>query len=1053
MNISQRQATIFVLGFQLSALLLLWLNQLLATEASDPLVLGAGLAAIVYGAMLFAYLRGWEYARHLSVVFITLIVATFLPEPFITTYAPFLILLGPVLALVLLNPRWVVGSAVATVAILLVRAGGVGVYANLATLVNYAMLIAGLVVSRMISDSTRLRAEQAEEKQRYQASLIENVSDAIISTDAAFNIRSWNHAAEVLYGWGTEEVIGRPLNVVIQNEFVDTTREQSIAEVFEKDIWKGEVIQRSRNGNPINILSSVSVLRDRDKQNTGLVAINRDVTERKQVEQQLARSENEFRALAENSLIGIFRTSTSGQMMYANEALAQMLEFDSVQDLMQQSVIIRYANPEDRAALFGILNEQGKVKNHEVRALTKYDRTCSLLLSGILEGQIFSGTVIDITERKRAEEQLGYQAHLLENVNDAILAADANYILKAWNPAAEKLYGWTAEEVIGQNGVNIVQTQFSHVDADEMRRQIAEAGHYLGEATQLRKDGSRIPVEIVSKVLRDDAGNITDYVSVIRDISARKLAEENIERQNRRLSVLREIDMAILSADSVENIIRAALDHVRELINCRRAAVALFAWGTNEALMFDVRTIGESSIPKGMRVPLAPFQDLIQTLSKNQPILLNDLTVLPNPPPQFQAQIKDGLRSLSFLPLFSQGALIGSFSLASEVPGFFDEEKMALAREVANQLAIAITQQNLLEGLRDQQARVEGIINSAMDAIISIDSEQRIILFNPAAEAMFQCEQAEVLGLPVEHFLPERFRLSHAQHIENFAQTGVTSRAMGALGTIYGLRRNGEEFPIEASISQTQVAGKKIFTVILRDVTERKLAEDELKRSNTELEQFAYVASHDLQEPLRAVAGMVQLLGQRYKGKLDERADEYIGHAVEASGRMQNLINDLLDYSRVDRLGKPFALTDLEKTLDIALANLQVAIQESSTEITRDPLPTLMADTTQLTQVLQNLIGNAIKFRAGRSPKIHVGAEKFEKGWRLSVRDNGIGIEPQYFDRIFLVFQRLHTRREYTGTGIGLSLCKKIVERHGGEIWVESQPERGSTFYFTIPER
>ena len=237
------------------------------------------------------------------------------------------------------------------------------------------------------------------------------------------------------------------------------------------------------------------------------------------------------------------------------------------------------------------------------------------------------------------------------------------------------------------------------------------------------------------------------------------------------------------------------------------------------------------------------------------------------------------------------------------------------------------------------------------------------------------------------------------------------------------------------------------------DITERKQLEDELRRSNAELEQFAYVASHDLQEPLRAVAGMVQLLGQRYQGKLDERADEYIGHAVEASQRMQNLINDLLDYSRVGRFGKPIEPTAVESSLKTALANLQVSVQENQAQITHDPLPTILADPGQLTQVLQNLIGNALKFRGNSPPRIHIGAEKVERAWRIAVSDNGIGIEPQYFERIFLVFQRLHTRREYAGTGIGLSLCMKIIERHGGQIWVESQPGQGSTFYFTIPDR
>lgn len=237
------------------------------------------------------------------------------------------------------------------------------------------------------------------------------------------------------------------------------------------------------------------------------------------------------------------------------------------------------------------------------------------------------------------------------------------------------------------------------------------------------------------------------------------------------------------------------------------------------------------------------------------------------------------------------------------------------------------------------------------------------------------------------------------------------------------------------------------------DITELKRVETELRRSNAELEQFAYVASHDLQEPLRAVAGMVQLLSQRYKGQLDDRADEYITHAVEASGRMQNLINDLLDYSRLDRFGRPFEPTAVEKSLQTVLANLQMAIQDSQAQISHDPLPTVMADPSQLGRVLQNLIGNALKFRGEAAPHIHVSVAKEAQAWRFSVSDNGIGIEPQYFERIFLVFQRLHTRREYPGTGIGLSLCKKIIERHGGRIWVESQPGQGATFYFTIPKR
>ncbi len=246
----------------------------------------------------------------------------------------------------------------------------------------------------------------------------------------------------------------------------------------------------------------------------------------------------------------------------------------------------------------------------------------------------------------------------------------------------------------------------------------------------------------------------------------------------------------------------------------------------------------------------------------------------------------------------------------------------------------------------------------------------------------------------------------------------------------------------------------------IQDITERKVTEEklrmfsaELQRSNQELEQFAYVASHDLQEPLRAIAGMVQLLQQRYQGKLDERADEYIQLTVEAATRMQKLINDLLAYSRVGRRDNQFERIEIDKVLKSALANLTVAIRESEAVVTHDPLPTLVVDSTQLAQVFQNLIGNGIKFRGDRPPEVHIGALELDDAWRFEVRDNGIGIEPQYYERIFQIFQRLHGRNDYPGTGIGLSLCQKIVENHGGRIWIESEAGQGSRFYFTIPHR
>jgi light-regulated signal transduction histidine kinase (bacteriophytochrome) len=273
------------------------------------------------------------------------------------------------------------------------------------------------------------------------------------------------------------------------------------------------------------------------------------------------------------------------------------------------------------------------------------------------------------------------------------------------------------------------------------------------------------------------------------------------------------------------------------------------------------------------------------------------------------------------------------------------------------------------------------------------------------------------------------------------------------------VRLDGVTVDVEVWGAPVTDQGERAVQVLLRDITERKRAEaalqqtaEDLKRSNRDLEQFAYVASHDLQEPLRAVGGYVKLLQLRFAAQLDGKAQHYIDGAFEGATRMERLIADLLAFSRVGTRGGAFVPTELDAVLNHALHNLQAGIESAQATITRDPLPTLSVDATQITRLWQNLIGNALKFHDEQPPKIHIGARREEGRWVFSVRDNGIGIEPQYYEKIFLIFQRLHTRKDYSGTGIGLAICKKIVERHGGTIWVESQPGQGSTFYFSIPE-
>lgn len=363
--------------------------------------------------------------------------------------------------------------------------------------------------------------------------------------------------------------------------------------------------------------------------------------------------------------------------------------------------------------------------------------------------------------------------------------------------------------------------------------------------------------------------------------------------------------------------------------------------------------------------------------------------------------------------------------------------------------------------LFDQKELLEVTLASIGDGVVATDIDGRVTFFNRVAQALSGWRGEEALGRPVGDILRLE-RTSDDCVAENPAITAMRERrSVDHSSGVVLVGQDGQRTHVDANGAPTfDPEGRLVGSVlVLHDVTERERAErqirqrtEELARSNRDLEQFAYVASHDLQEPLRAVAGPLQLLQRRYQGQLDARADEFIGHAVDGATRMQTLIDDLLSYSRVGRLEDPKQAVPAEQALEFALKNLAVVIDETGAQIEHEALPVVQAISSQLALLFQNLIGNAIKFRSKeRTPVIRVRAEPLGREWRFLVADNGIGISEQYFERIFVIFQRLHTRREYPGTGLGLALCKRIVEHHGGKIWVESTPGEGTTFYFTVP--
>lgn len=363
-------------------------------------------------------------------------------------------------------------------------------------------------------------------------------------------------------------------------------------------------------------------------------------------------------------------------------------------------------------------------------------------------------------------------------------------------------------------------------------------------------------------------------------------------------------------------------------------------------------------------------------------------------------------------------------------------------------------QQRVAELRRLAQAKIE-----FAETTVSIQEEEARAMVAKGEGKRIMDEYRKVSSEMVDFesaVLAQRVRdLATAQQALWAAAAILTVLGGGILGWVFNLTRT----TIEQEKRRVEMLNEMNLN-LQGEIEHRRLTEQALKEttvkltsSNADLQRFAYVASHDLQEPLRAVAGFVTLIANKHRGTLDEESEGWITHAVEGSQRMRNLINDLLAYARVESRGKALESMDVGRAFEQAKRDLRVLIEESNAEVTSSELPTLEGDEGQITQVFQNLLGNAIKFKGDKKPVVHVDATKQNDEWLFSIKDNGIGFEPEHVDRIFVIFQRLHGREEYKGTGIGLALCKKIVERHGGRIWAESAKGAGSTFYFTIPEK
>jgi len=676
----------------------------------------------------------------------------------------------------------------------------------------------------------------------------------------------------------------------------------------------------------------------------------------------------------------------------------------------------------------------------------------------------------EVAERRRAEEALRkeklYMDLLFENAPEAIILVGADHHIVRANREFSRLFGFDPEEVVGRNIDEIVTSGPYRQEAEGYTRDLDQGLNIVFESERMRKDGTPLHVSGIGAPIRFD-GRFQGYFAIYRDITDRIKAEEALRQEKLRLDLLVEsAPEAIVVVDKDHRITRVNGEFVR-----------MFGYSAEETVGRNIDDVVSSKATRG------EAEGYTTELSQGKPIAFEGLRTR-----------KDGTSfTISGIgaPIRIDGRNVGYFAIYRDITERKRAEE-ALQRRAAQAALINRVGQRV-----GRKLEIGPLLQEIVDAVHEAFQYQGVHLFLLDASQLKLNLQA-VAGVYRALFRDED-GLAIGQGIIGAAfsqglsiNVGDVSREPNYLRIATENTRSELAVPIRSedkvigvldfqsadfnAFDETEVAAMetlstqigsaianaRLFEEVQLELAERMRMEKMLKgltkdlaRSNKELEQFAYVASHDLQEPLRMVGSYVQLLARRYKGKLDQDADDFISFAVDGATRMQNMINDLLAYSRVGTRSKPFVSAGIESVLNRALLNLQVAIAEKGAVISHDPLPTVTCDETQLIQLFQNLVGNAVKFQdqSRGAPVIKIGAVLRDREWVFSVRDNGIGIEPQYLERIFHIFERLHRDNEYPGTGIGLALCKKIVERHGGRIWVESEPGQGSTFLFTIPNR
>ncbi|QLG49708.1 PAS domain S-box protein [Natrinema halophilum] len=858
----------------------------------------------------------------------------------------------------------------------------------------------GEVVSIIVSDrdvTERKERERAleESEQRYRALVEHFPNGAVALVDEDLRYRTVGGTPPDAVGATAEEVEGQPVREILPTELADGLVPCYEA-AFEGD---SSAFELEADGRVYQL--QVVPVRDKDGDVFAALGMSQDITEHVETQHKLAESERRYRTLVENfpdGSVGLFDedlryTAVGGQLLNALDVDPADRIGRSIRELHPDDLLDEI-EPYFDAAL------EGDANSFEIEYRGRYLHANALPIENTA-GEVDAGMLVvqDDTERRRYERDLEryreYTDRILDAIDDMFYVIDAEGTIQRWNESVDEVTGFSDDEITSLPALNAIAEE----DREAVEDAIAEAfdtGSAQVEAGLISRDGERVPYEFVASALEDPDGDSV-LAGIGRDITERKERERALEESEAKFRML---------AENLDEMVWISDPETREILHINPAYEAI--WDRDRESVYDDPTTFLKAVHPDDRerversyaaVPDEGFDEEYRIVRPDGEVRWLDVRA-------------------GYVREEGRERVIG---IAEDVTERKERER-ALEESERRYRTLAEDFPNGAVGLFDEDLCYTAVGGQLMQAQ-GVDPEDRI-------------------GHSIRELYPDDI----IEEVEPYFHAALEGETNTFEAEYSGRHLYNQTLPVRDADDEVYAG-----MLVVQDVTERREYERKLEESNERLEQFAYAASHDLQEPLRMVTSYLSLIEGRYGDALDDDGEEFLEFAVDGAERMREMIDALLEYSRVETRGEPFETLDLNAVLEDVLADLQLQIEESGAEITTEDLPHVEGDPGQLRQVFQNLLSNAITYSGDEPPRVHVSAERRNGKWLISVADEGIGIDPDNQDRVFTVFDRLHNRDEYSGTGIGLALCKRIVERHDGEIWVDSEPGKGSTFSFTLP--